>query len=572
MIRNLKIRSKLLIAFVIITVFASISGVIASYFIMIIDEEYSNLLEHYGFGQGDVGKAMLSLTRANANIVNIINLDDEDEILAQRAMFEQNIKSYTEEYSVAVSSSASSDEEKEYINKVNESYDSWYSAVVELFELEASNTNNKSEDARKLLYGSITPAFEELYSCYDAMFTNMIGTGTQKSSDLSDMEEFLLYVVAAVLVSSIIVAIILGFCISKAISAPIADCTDRLVKLSQGDLTSPIKEYKSNDEIGKLNSATTNILKSNRAIIEDLSYGLGEMANGNFRIQSKYQEYFAGDYLPISDAMYKIIFDLSEILQQINQVSDQVNTGSEHLSLGAQSLAQGTTEQASAIDELAATIVEISQKISATAENSKNAKEYNSVAQENLINSNHQMQEMMVAMEQITEKSNEISKIIKVIDEIAFQTNILALNAAVEASRAGDAGKGFAVVADEVRNLAAKSARSAKDTELLIAETMVVISNGNRIATSTSQSIENIFESAKELSLLVDNIADDSQEQSIAASQINIGVEQIAAVVQMNSSTAEESAAASEELAAQAHMLKELVNKFKLVSSDDLSV
>jgi len=251
-------------------------------------------------------------------------------------------------------------------------------------------------------------------------------------------------------------------------------------------------------------------------------------------------------------------------LIQINQASDQVASGSEQVSFGAQALSQGATEQASSVEELSATIVELSGHVKVNADHAAEASRLSNDAGSGVMESDGHMKEMIEAMGDISDKSKEIGKIIKTIDDIAFQTNILALNAAVEAARAGSAGKGFAVVADEVRNLAQKSAEAAKNTTVLIEGSILAVDNGTRIVGQTAKSLQDVVVKAGNVTNKMTDIANASEQQAKAIAQVTQGIEQIAAVVQTNSATAEESAAASEELTGQAQMLKELVGKFRL--------
>ena len=256
--------------------------------------------------------------------------------------------------------------------------------------------------------------------------------------------------------------------------------------------------------------------------------------------------------------------NLSNTLTQVQQISEQVAEGSDQVSSGAQNLSEASAEQASSVEELAATITEISENIKRTADNAKEASEKVYSAQDALTVSNDQMQEMIQAMSVISHKSEDIGKIIKTIEDIAFQTNILALNAAVEAARAGEAGRGFAVVADEVRNLASKSAEAAKNTTGLIEGTIEAVNNGTDIANRTAQALVETVESAGTVVTYVDDISTSAAEQAESIFQVRQGVDQIAGIVQTNSATAEESAAASEELSAQAQTLKNLVEVFNL--------
>ncbi|MEG0541167.1 MAG: methyl-accepting chemotaxis protein [Angelakisella sp.] len=371
--------------------------------------------------------------------------------------------------------------------------------------------------------------------------------------------------IVLVVVSGVALAltIILAVYLTKSLTKPILEIEKAANKMADGDL-SVVISYSSKDELGSLSHRMAELVYTLKAIIGDVGYILGAMADGNFRVTTKVEDKYVGDYKNILLAMRGINRNLSSALTQINQSSDQVASGSDQVSSGAQALSQGATEQASAIEELSATITEISAQIKANADNAQIANSLSDEAGMGVNESNQKMQEMIVAMGEISGKSNEIGKIIKTIDDIAFQTNILALNAAVEAARAGAAGKGFAVVADEVRNLAQKSAEAAKNTTALIEDTVNAVENGTKIADDTAKSLEMVVEKSGMVGDKINEIAAASDAQANAIIQVTMGIDQISSVVQTNSATSEESAAASEELSGQAQMLKELVGKFKL--------
>ncbi len=373
-----------------------------------------------------------------------------------------------------------------------------------------------------------------------------------------------MYINIIVALIAILILIFVIFWVANNISKPVELCADRLAKLANGDLKSAVPNIKTKDETKILANSTKTIVDNLSIIIEDVGKGLDEMSKGNFAIKSNAQEYFVNDFQPLVEAMHNLIAKMTEALAQVNISSKQVNLGAEQVASSAKALAQGATMQTSSIQELSETIEEITRKINENSANAQNANDANHKAVVAFTSFTEQIQKMTTAMSQINIKSQEISKIIKTIDDIAFQTNILSLNAAVEAARAGAAGKGFAVVADEVRNLAIKSAQSAKDTAILIEDTLSVVENGNKLTTSTSKSVDGILENAKELGALVEIIATTSAEEASAVSQINIGVEQIASVVQTNTARAEESAEASDQLSEQSRKLKEITSRFTL--------
>lgn len=355
---------------------------------------------------------------------------------------------------------------------------------------------------------------------------------------------------------------IFSFQVAGSIAKPIKACAERLRLLSQGDLQTEVPSTSNQDETGLLLSSLDEVVKALNSAISDVSYHLGEIAKGDYA--TTVIRVYKGDFKGLETSTKGIILSLNETMHQIRQSARQVAAGSEQVAVGSQALSQGAAEQASSIEELSATIAEISQQIKNNAQNAIEAEQITTQAGKELFESNAQMDTMISAMAEISAASNEISKIIKTIDDIAFQTNILALNAAVEAARAGAAGKGFAVVADEVRNLASKSAEAAKNTTSLIESSILAVEKGTKIAGETANSLRHVVTSAQKSVALIEKISVASNEQAGAVTQVNQGIEQISSVIQTNSATSEESAAASEELSGQAQMLRELVHRFKL--------
>lgn len=359
-----------------------------------------------------------------------------------------------------------------------------------------------------------------------------------------------------------IIGIFVTSIIAKKMADPIKAASERLIKLSQGNLSDEVEEFKPKDEIGDLTRALAKTVQTWRDYIGDISTSLAELDKGNLKFDIDME--YVGDFAPIKESFQHTIQKLNDTFRKLNMSAEEVASGSEQVASGAQALAQGTTEQASSVEELAATINEIHTHVAHNAENAKQTSDKALLTVEELEIGKKQMKQMISAMNQINDSSSEISKIIKTIEDIAFQTNILALNAAVEAARAGSAGKGFAVVADEVRNLASKSAEASKNTATLIEATVQSVQEGAGIANQTSESLDRIVVSSEEAAKLVQEISTASQEQAASIAQVTQGIDQISSVVHTNSATSEESAAASEELSSQAQFLMNLVKQFKI--------
>ncbi len=305
-----------------------------------------------------------------------------------------------------------------------------------------------------------------------------------------------------------------------------------------------------------------NVMDAIIAPIAELKNQLAMVAKGD--LTAYVTGNYTGDHADLKNALNETLDSLNEVLNQVKSGSNQIAQGSNEVASNAQSLSQGATEQASSLEEITASMTELSGQTKQNAENAQMANQLATQARSNAEGGNQQMQNMVNAMSDISESSKNISKIIKVIDEIAFQTNLLALNAAVEAARAGVHGKGFAVVAEEVRNLAARSAKAAKETTDLIENSKDKVNSGTEIANQTSTALQEIVGSIGKVSDLVGEIAAASNEQSQGINQVNQGLSQLDSVTQQNTASAEESAAAAEELNAQTLKLQEMLKKFTL--------
>jgi methyl-accepting chemotaxis protein len=350
-----------------------------------------------------------------------------------------------------------------------------------------------------------------------------------------------------------------------AVLEPVEEASEVLQKLSEGSLKEYVKGiYKGEHAIIKNALNKTVITLSN--YIGEITHVLTQLSQGNLNIAIKGD--YKGDFVEIKDSLNLIIESFNKILYEINVAAEQVALGANQVSETSMSLSEGTAEQASSIEEISSFMEEVSEQTKRNAASANQANELALTAKNTAVEGNEKMKEMLQAMNEINEASSNISKIIKVIDEIAFQTNILALNAAVEAARAGQYGKGFAVVAEEVRNLAGKSSDAAKETSALIAGSIEKVDSGTEIANKTAEALNRIVEDIDEVFNYVRNIAESSNQQATAISQVNESINQISQVIQTNSAISQEAAAASEELSSHAQVMKELVERFEAKSED----
>ena len=355
---------------------------------------------------------------------------------------------------------------------------------------------------------------------------------------------------------------IFAFCM-KRVTQPLSHAEDYAKEMLAGQLSTTNVTYKfAPDEVGQFVEVLRSAKHGMNAVVGDSSRILAAMADGDFTETPSVE--YPGDFVEIEKNIRKIEDDLGQTLSRMNMSSDEVLSGSNQMAEGSQSLADGTTKQASAIQQISATIQEVSTQIASTAENAQRAGNLSKQTEEKVDQQDIEINNMVAAMNEISDTSKEIEKIIKTIEDISFQTNILALNAAVEAARAGDAGKGFAVVADEVRNLANKSAEAAQSTSSLITASIEAVDKGAKLAHSTAESMKEVKQMSTETAQLIGQIADASSEQNESIKQITSGVEQISQVIQMNSATAEETAASCEELSGQSRLLKDQVARFKI--------
>ncbi|MCL2627885.1 MAG: methyl-accepting chemotaxis protein [Oscillospiraceae bacterium] len=571
--KNMKVSMKLIVSFLLVVLLATIIGVVGIFGMNSINSSKTEMYYTKTVPLPYLGKATEELQNARVNVREMVLYAEKGNEKGVEDAWDYTSKLLPE---IAYNLS----EFGKYVE--NDDVSKLYEDAKKMYEVEYLPVVNAIRDNARLYastqnYDYFHIIDDNLDKCRELSYTMMdkfdtaidllMEEGADSYQAADQMATMLLTVIIVVIVVSIIIAMFLAFYISGLIAKPLSIIANAFKLIgSEGRLDFDDATNRSANETATRKDELGDCARGFKGIISHLTeieQNLSAIADGD--LTTSVHVLSAND--TIGNSLERTLDNLNTMFGEINSASNQVSTGSKQIADGAQSLAQGSTEQAASVEELSASIGEIAQKTKENAGMAERAAQLAKTIMGNAEKGSGQMGEMTTAVHEINQASQSISKVIKVIDDIAFQTNILALNAAVEAARAGQHGKGFAVVAEEVRNLAAKSAEAAKDTGGLIQNSMEKAELGARIAGETAESLAEIVSGISESTNIVSEIAKSSEEQSLGITQINTGIDQVAQVVQQNSATAQESAAASEEMSSQSTMLEELISQFKLKSA-----
>ncbi len=472
--------------------------------------------------------------------------------------YEENLKQ-TKERSEKAFAVLSTVEEKALADKFRSDITIWEKESRQILEACKAGKDESRKQAIEMSLGSVAGKFEAMRDNLDKLQDLNDAAIARNEKEADAVYQTAVRRIIYMLFIAFVIAASLGYTITRGITVPIGHGVVLAEEISRGNFDRRLNLHQK-DEVGHLAGALDIMAET---LAKDARLA-DEIANGNLNVEVNLAS--VSDQLGL--ALKKMTEKLNDVLGQVKAASDQIAVSSNEVSGASQSLSQGATEQASSLEEISSSMTEIGSQTRQNADNANQARQLSAEAKNAAENGNTQMQELMKAIEDINVSGQSISKIIKVIDDIAFQTNLLALNAAVEAARAGKHGKGFAVVADEVRNLAARSAKAAKDTADLIQGSVEKAANGVNIAHRTGEALKSIVNSVTKANDLVAEIAVASNEQAQGISQVSAGLNQIEGVTQQTTAIAEESAAASEELASQATHLRHVLSQFALKASE----
>ncbi len=558
----MKISKKLII---ILSLFIILSIIMISSFIQVVFS-YRNL-KHKDLEYSKYNNLLINITKTIDNISNLtsnILLDTQYYTIQE---YNQNISSLKENCMNKINEIKSNiDKDIVDASKINNfelslnSYFRFNSDIINNY------TNNNIENAKNIFLLQNQQYIENIYNNKESISDNLNFNSNQISNNFENKIKSyqIIYIISFILF--IIIIIIIAYRMSTEIIIPIKKIQNIIENLSAGNFNNEIK-CETKNEIGSLANQTNIFIKKIKSISYEIISYLNNISKGNLNIEIK--EDYIGDFIYIKKATKKIISSLNSTLNSINKSAYQVSIVAKQVAVGAKSSSKCTNQQSISIKELSKSLSEVYIQ---TKENANNAKIVNSLVlatTDNAKKGSEQMNRMLLSMDQINKTSENIAKFIKVINDIAFQTNILALNASVEAARAGSAGKGFAVVADEVRNLAARSAESAKETTEYIESAINTIREGTEIANQTASALEDIIEGIKNVTDLIIGINNSSNSQSDGLSKITLELEKLSELIHNNKISSEQNTLSSEQLLKQADILNKIVSKFKFKQDEN---
>lgn len=552
--QNMSLSKRLLLSFGSILILSAIIIIFAIYFIARIGS-FNNLL----FEGPYESTTAIETIRADIN---------EAGIAIRNGMLEKNMGKYSQDIANArqsaleqldiLKNSFTAEDSVKLLADLENDINDFGSQRVKVIDMADSGNYDA---AFELLLNDYYIAFSRAMDKADEIYTIVDNQATSYNNRTTVVTITAIIFLISVLIITILLSIFLSIHTTKSVVRPMRELERVAEQMAEGNLKTQIS-YVSKDEMGSLANSMRKMIQTLNSYISDISLAMQELSQGNLDVNPKVE--FKGDFVPLMKNILNAVVSFSNALSKIDESSEQVAAGSKQIAESGYTLSEGSTEQANEVENLSTTITKISEQISINAESALHANDVAKDVKQSIETSNHDMEDMVYAMNEISTSSDEISKIIKTIESIASQTNLLSLNAAIEAARAGEAGKGFAVVAEEVRKLASESAKASQSSTSLINDSLQAVQKGMFIVEQTASSLIAVVDKVKIVTQSIEQISHDSIEQAEAIKTISSGISQISTTIEENTAAIEESAAAGQELSSQAQILKDLVENFQL--------
>ncbi|MDD7402629.1 MAG: methyl-accepting chemotaxis protein [bacterium] len=543
-----------------LTAVASVFATIAIIFMVL---QYNRVLQYNAFPQGDIGHAMAALADVRSATRGAIGYEEQamiDKMVTTHDEKKEELYKYLDVIETSIVTKAGQENYDDIVKDIEE----YMTIDQKCIELGATEDVALCKQAQEMAVDKMAPAYEEAYSALQGLMDTNVTLGDKNQRNLKILAIVLIIATVAIITVAGIIANRIGKIIAKGIADPMHELGGRLDEFAKGDVSSPFPSNDANDEVGDMVRVVGNTTAKLQLIIADLVQLLGDMANGNFNINTSCEDEYVGEFNDLLQAIRTMNRQMDAALKDVNNAADMVSAGAGDLAEASQAMAEGATDQAASVEEMQATMDEITTGLENSYEEVNKAYDKAKDCAMQAETSRSEMANLMTAMDQISDTSQKIENIIGEIEDIASQTNLLSLNAAIEAARAGEAGKGFAVVADQIRNLAEQSAQSAVNTRELIESAISEVNNGNEAALKTSEVLGEVVKSIQSIAETSKLLSQTSARQSEAMKEADAGINRISEVVQANSATSEELSATSEELSAQAVNMDEMVSRFEL--------